>query len=100
MKRQKTIQTGENVTHHELQEKLKIIQTLQNDWRKTGSAGKKADEEIWKRFKTAGDIFFRQKQEFYQHKKKEYAANLQAKNGVVYAGRGTNEQYRLETFFS
>jgi hypothetical protein len=73
------VQTGENITHHELQEKLKIILALQNDWRKTGSAEKKADEEVWKRFKTTCDIFFRQKQEFYQHKKKEYAANLQAK---------------------
>ena len=73
------IPLGENSTHHELQEKLKLIQALQNDWRKTGGAEKKANDEIWKRFRTACDAFFKHKHEFYQQKKKEYAANLQAK---------------------
>jgi uncharacterized protein DUF349 len=73
------ITVNENITHNELQEKLKLVLELQTQWRKTGPAERTEGEKTWKRFKTACDNFFRHKQEFYSRKKKEFQANLQAK---------------------
>lgn len=79
---------NENPTHHEVQEKLKQILDLQTEWRKAGLAEKTANEEIWKRFKTISDNFFRRKHEFYQQKKKEYQVNLQAKTELCMQAEG------------
>lgn len=73
------ITVSENPSHNEFQEKTKEVLELQNEWRKTGMADKAANDEIWKRFKGTCDLFFKQKQDYYQKKKKEYQANLQAK---------------------
>lgn len=73
------ITLSENPSHNEFQEKTKEVLELQNEWRKTGMADKAANDEIWKRFKGTCDNFFKQKQDYYQKKKKEYQANLQAK---------------------
>ena len=69
----------ENISHHELQEKLKLINEMQLEWRKSGYAEKTIGGELWKRFKNACDNFFSLKNEYYSKKKKEYQSNFQAK---------------------
>ncbi|HKR05582.1 MAG TPA: DUF349 domain-containing protein [Bacteroidia bacterium] len=73
------IVVDENIKHHELQEKFRQIQELQLQWRQTGPAEKNADEQIWSRFKNTCDNFYKVKTEFYNRRKKESQANLQAK---------------------
>ncbi|MEP7170294.1 MAG: DUF349 domain-containing protein, partial [Bacteroidota bacterium] len=73
------ITVDENIKHHELQEKFKLIQDIQVQWRKTGPCEKNADEQIWTRFKNSCDTFYKVKTEFYNRRKKETQANLQAK---------------------
>ncbi len=69
----------ETDSHHQIQEKFKQLLDLQNEWRKSGFTSKAVSENIWKRFKAASDNFYRQKNEFYHKKKKEYQENFQAK---------------------
>lgn len=73
------IVVDENIKHHELQEKFKQIQELQLQWRQTGPAEKTVDEQLWTRFKTACDNFYKQKNDFYNRRKKEFQVNMQAK---------------------
>jgi len=65
--------------HQQWQDNLKQLLELQAEWRKIGPAGKEHNDSVWQKFKGLSDQFFKRKDEFYKNRKKEYAANLQAK---------------------
>lgn len=56
---------------------------IQKEWKSTGFVPKQANEEVWKRFKTAGDTFFNKKKEFYARLKNEQDKHRDAKRELV-----------------
>ena len=77
--------------HNQFQEGLKTIVNLQTEWRKIGPADKNKNDEVWKKFKSIIDGFFKQKDDFYKKKKQEFAANLQAKTELCIQAEGLQE---------
>ncbi|MDQ3050619.1 MAG: DUF349 domain-containing protein [Bacteroidota bacterium] len=71
--------TEESWKHKDWQEATAKIGELQASWKKIGPADKKVNDEIWNRFKTACDAFYKSKNDFYHKRKQEYAANMQMK---------------------
>lgn len=65
--------------HKEWQDITAKLLELQAQWRKVGHAGKEHNDSIWTRFKNACDALFKSKNDYYQKRKQEYAANLQLK---------------------
>ena len=57
----------------------KVILQAQDDWRKLGFASKKANNQLFARFRAVCDKFFAQKAEYYKTVKDEMAANLEKK---------------------
>ncbi len=57
----------------------KVILQAQEDWRKLGFASKKANNQLFARFRAVCDKFFAQKAEYYKTVKDEMAANLEKK---------------------
>lgn len=49
---------------------------LLEDWKKAGRSGKKQDDAMWAKFKTAGDVLYGAKSEIDAADNEEYAANL------------------------
>lgn len=74
-----TLIAGTFEKHTQWQEGLKQLLELQGEWRKIGPAGKEHNDQVWQKFKSTCDQFFRNKDAFYKKKKQEYAANLQLK---------------------
>ena len=74
--------------HQQWQENLKELLELQVEWRKIGPAGKEHNDAVWQKFKGLSDQFFKRKDEFYKNRKKEYAANLQAKTELCIQAEG------------
>ena len=70
---------SDNWKHKDWQETAQKLTALQAEWKKIGPAGKKANDEIWSRFRKSFDTFFKSKNDFYQKRKQEFAANLQKK---------------------
>ena len=85
------------VNHSQWQEGLKAALELQTEWRKVGPADKAQNDEVWKRFKTAVDGFFKKKDDFYKKKKQEYAANLQLKTEICMQAEGLVENSDWKT---
>ncbi len=56
---------------------------IQKEWKSTGFVPKQANEEIWKRFKTAGDEFFNKKKTFYASLKSEQDKHRETKRELV-----------------
>ena len=59
-----------------------IIQ-LQKDWKNVGSAGRKNEQKIWKKFRDACDHFFKAKEDFYSTIDTVYADNLKLKKALI-----------------
>ena len=57
----------------------KVILQAQEDWRKLGFASKKANNQLFARFRAVCDKFFAQKAEYYKTVKDKMAANLEKK---------------------
>lgn len=60
-------------------EMTKTILQAQEDWRKLGFASKKANNQLFARFRAVCDKFFAQKAEYYKTVKEDMAANLEKK---------------------
>ncbi|MDR3326740.1 MAG: DUF349 domain-containing protein [Prevotellaceae bacterium] len=52
------------------------IFAIQNQWKETGSASKKANPKVFRRFRTACDNFFKEKGNFYKTLKEDMSQNL------------------------
>jgi len=67
-------------THKEWNEKSNEVVELQKAWRTIGYAPKKSNNEIYQRFRSDCDEFFRRKREFYAE---EYEDNLKRKKDLI-----------------
>ncbi|HNQ13187.1 MAG TPA: DUF349 domain-containing protein [Bacteroidia bacterium] len=56
---------------------------LQKQWKKIGYAGEKSGNQIWDRFKSAGDYFFEAKKNFFSNIDQEYEKNLESKIALL-----------------
>jgi hypothetical protein len=79
--------------HQQWQEKMKAVLELQQEWKKIGPTDKHTNEEVWKKFKGISDQFFKNKDEFYQKKKQEYAANMQLKTELCMQAEGLKDSH-------
>lgn len=53
--------------------------SLLDEWKQAGRAGKKLDDQLWAKFKAAGDVLFNAKAEIDAKDDEEYRANLDEK---------------------
>jgi len=74
---------GIATTHKGIQNQIKDIETLRNDFFETGKVPQKQNEKTWKSFKAAVKSFNQQKNVFYKHLKKEQQDNLDAKKMLL-----------------
>ncbi len=59
------------------------LKKLQEAWKKIGQAPEKINDAVWRRFRTACDLFFEKKSERYASQQTEQVANLTAKQALV-----------------
>ena len=59
------------------------IVRLQNDWKKTGHAGQRNEQVLWKEFRGACDAFFSNKQKHFEELDESNAVNLVAKKELI-----------------
>ena len=59
------------------------IVRLQNDWKKTGHAGQRNEQILWKEFRSACDAFFNGKQKHFEELDSSNAVNLVAKKELI-----------------
>lgn len=85
------IASGVYDKHNAWQDALKLAVELQQQFKAIGFAPRKENELVWTRFKTALDSFFRSKNDFYQSRKKELAANLQQKTELCVQAEALKE---------
>lgn len=74
-----SIVPNDNWKNRDWQDAAQKLTELQAEWKKIGPASKKANDEIWGRFRKSFDRFFKAKNDYYQKRKQEFAANLQQK---------------------
>ena len=60
----------------------KLIQ-LQEDWKNTGFSPKKTTDKLWKRFKSACNVFFNAKKVHFKEIEKAKEENLKAKQNIL-----------------
>ena len=61
----------------------KDVIAIQQEWRSIGFAPQKMNVKIFERFRTANDVFFNKKAEFFKTLKAQYAENLEKKHALV-----------------
>ena len=79
--------------HAQWQDTMKAVMELQQEWRKIGPTDKQTNDEVWKKFKGVSDQFFKNKDDYYQKKKQEYAANMQAKTELCIAAEALKDSH-------
>jgi hypothetical protein len=57
--------------------------SLQKQWKEIGAVPRKQSDAIWRRFRTACDTFFNQKNEHFSSIDTEHAENLQQKQAII-----------------
>ncbi|MBK0421199.1 DUF349 domain-containing protein [Leucobacter sp. CSA2] len=57
--------------------------SLLDDWKAAGRASRKLDDQLWARFKAAGDVLYAAKAAEAAQTNEEYAANLAAKQEIL-----------------
>ncbi|MFF2390325.1 DUF349 domain-containing protein [Agromyces sp. NPDC058064] len=57
--------------------------SLLDEWKQAGRAGKKLDDQLWAKFKAAGDVLFNAKAEIDAKDDEEYRANLEEKLALL-----------------
>ncbi|MEI6487504.1 MAG: DUF349 domain-containing protein [Bacteroidota bacterium] len=77
--------------HNQWQDGMKSLLEIQVKWRTIGPADRLKNEEVWKKFKSIADGFFKQKDEYYKKRKQEFATNLQAKTEICIQAEGLQE---------
>lgn len=73
------------------QKKSEELSELFKIWKTVGPAGKKQNEDIWNRFKTAMDTFFAQKKNFFSTLKDRQTENLERKINLCIEAEGLQE---------
>ncbi len=62
---------------------IPAYRALLDDWKAAGRASRKLDDQLWARFKAAGDVLYEAKAAEVAQTNEEYAANLTAKQGLL-----------------
>ncbi|HWC36048.1 MAG TPA: DUF349 domain-containing protein [Mycobacteriales bacterium] len=65
----------------------KRFRDLMTEWKAAGRASREKDDELWTRFKTAQDTFFRRRTEALSARNDEESANLSAKRELIAEAR-------------
>ena len=64
-------------------EGIPAYRNLLDDWKTAGRASRKVDDQLWARFKAAGDVLYQAKAAEVAQTNEEYAANLVAKQELL-----------------
>jgi uncharacterized protein YceH (UPF0502 family) len=56
---------------------------LQNEWKKSGHASQKVEQQLWREFRGACDSFFNHKQKHFEESDKQNEANLSLKKDII-----------------
>lgn len=83
--------------HNQWQDALKEVMAITEAYKKVGHASRKENEEAWTKFKALCDTFFKNKNDHYQARKKENAANIQLKTELCIAAEGLVESTDWKT---
>lgn len=62
---------------------IPAYRSLLDDWKASGRASRKLDDQLWARFKAAGDVLYQAKAAEVAQSNEEYEANLVAKQGLL-----------------
>ncbi len=62
---------------------IPAYRTLLDEWKSAGRAGKKLDDALWARFKTAGDALYSAKSELDAKDNEEFGVNLELKLALL-----------------
>jgi hypothetical protein len=62
---------------------INAYRDLLEQWKAAGRAGKKVDDQLWDRFKAAGDVLYAEKSNRVAAENTEYQANLEAKLALL-----------------
>jgi len=62
---------------------IPAYRSLLDEWKRAGRAGKKVDDQLWERFKAAGDALYAAKSAIVAKENEEYSANLEAKLALL-----------------
>lgn len=74
---------AENKGAADWEKRTKEIIDIQAEWKTIGFAPQKMNVKIFERFRTACDIFFSRKAEFFKDMKEKYAQNTEKKKALV-----------------
>ncbi|MDE6231359.1 MAG: DUF349 domain-containing protein [Muribaculaceae bacterium] len=69
----------------DLQAAMAEVVKLQNEWKTIGSVPRKQSDALWERFTSACNYFFDKRKEQSKERRKEEAANMEAKKGIIAA---------------
>lgn len=64
-------------------EGIPAYRALLDEWKAAGRASRKVDDQLWARFKAAGDVLYQAKAEEVAQTNEEYAANLAQKQELL-----------------
>ncbi|MGO3146542.1 MAG: DUF349 domain-containing protein [Leucobacter sp.] len=62
---------------------IPAYRSLLDEWKQAGRASRKLDDQLWARFKAAGDVLYQAKAEEAAQTNEEYSANLVAKQAIL-----------------
>ncbi len=65
---------------------ITAYRALLDEWKRSGRASRKIDDQLWARFKAAGDVLYQAKAEEVALQDEEYTANLEAKDALLTEG--------------
>ena len=69
---------------------------LMEAWKKVGSAGREAEDELWAKFSEQRKAFFKNRKEYYKGMKETYAARTEEKKAIIAEAK----QYLARSEFS
>jgi hypothetical protein len=84
-KKQELVKEAENIAAAPIDwgKQTATIKNLQEQWKQIGPVPDKFNDEIWKKFRTACDLFFEKKAERFAEQNAEQGANLIAKKELI-----------------
>ena len=86
-----TIVAAENKGAADWEKRTKEIIDIQAEWKTIGFAPQKMNVKIFERFRTACDVFFSRKADFFKAMKEKYAQNTEKKKELVEKARQLSE---------
>ncbi|MCU1557263.1 MAG: hypothetical protein JWN09_1258 [Microbacteriaceae bacterium] len=81
-KKQELVEKAEALTAKGL-DGIPAYRSLLDEWKSAGRAGKKFDDALWAKFKTAGDALYAAKSEVETRDNEEFGANLELKLALL-----------------